>query len=161
MMDEVRFSSYTVRGEPNLYVDLDTFIKLFVNHRPVYGIGKNNIEEAFKAIIDDEDNQDQGADNIYHDNLIRLLSDEGSAGEQIMMRELQEIMGKLVSEYDVKLAIGNSITAERFAEEVLGFEEVDENEGDEDEEADGGAGQSFAATGAADQSKLGVIQEEP
>lgn len=70
-------------------------------------------------------------------------------------------MGKLVSEYDVKLAIGNSITAERFAEEVLGFEEVDENEGDEDEEADGGAGQSFAATGAADQSKLGVIQEEP
>jgi len=88
MMDEVRFSSYTVRGEPNLYVDLDTFIKLFVNHRPVYGIGKNNIEEAFKAIIDDEDNQDQGADNIYHDNLIRLLSDEGSAGEQIMMREL-------------------------------------------------------------------------
>jgi len=28
-------------------VDLNTFIRLFVNHRPVYGIGKNNIEEAF------------------------------------------------------------------------------------------------------------------
>jgi len=70
-------------------------------------------------------------------------------------------MGKLVSEYDVKLAIGNSITAERFAEDILGFEEVDENEGDEDEEADGGAGQSFAASGAVDQSRLAPIQEEP
>ena len=87
-MDEVRFSSYTTMGEPNLYVNLETFIKLFVNHRPVYGIGKNNIEEAFKAIIQDEDNHEVGADNIYHDNLIKLLSDEGGAGEQIMMREL-------------------------------------------------------------------------
>ena len=51
MMNEVRFSTYTTQGEPNLHVDLNTFIKLFVNHRPVYGIGKNNIDEAFRAII--------------------------------------------------------------------------------------------------------------
>lgn len=50
MMNEVRFSSYTTMGEPNLYVYLNTFIKLFVNHRPVYGIGKNNIDEAFLSI---------------------------------------------------------------------------------------------------------------
>jgi len=141
-------------------VELPNFIKLFVNHRPVYGIGKNNIEEAFGAIIQDEENHESGADTIYHDNLIKLLADEGGAGEQIMMRELEQLMGKLVSEYDVKLAIGNSITAERFAEDILGFEEVDENEGDEDEEADGGAAASFAQPGAVDQSKLGVIQEE-
>ena len=55
MMNEVRFSSYTVMGEPKLSVDLDTFIKLFVNHRPVYGIGKNNIEEAFRAILADQE----------------------------------------------------------------------------------------------------------
>jgi len=30
--------------------DLDTFIKLFVNHRPVYGIGKPHIEKAFESI---------------------------------------------------------------------------------------------------------------
>ena len=87
MMDEVRFSSYTTMGEPNLYVNLETFIKLFVNHRPVYGIGKNNIEEAFKAIIQDEESE-QGTDSIYHETLIKLLSDESIGGEQIMMREL-------------------------------------------------------------------------
>jgi len=30
--------------------DLDTFIKLIVNHRPVYGIGKPHIEKAFNAL---------------------------------------------------------------------------------------------------------------
>jgi hypothetical protein len=28
---------------------METFIRLFVNHRPVYGIGNNDIEDAFKA----------------------------------------------------------------------------------------------------------------
>ncbi len=51
MCNEVRFSSYTTMGEPKLDVDRKTFVKLFVNHRPVYGIGKNNIDEAFKALI--------------------------------------------------------------------------------------------------------------
>lgn len=70
-------------------MELPNFIKLFVNHRPVYGIGKNNIEEAFGSIIQDEENHENGADTIYHDNLIKLLADEGGAGEQIMMRELE------------------------------------------------------------------------
>ena len=47
MKDEVKFSNFV---DTTMYVnsvDLETFIRLFVNHRPVYGIGKNNIEEAF------------------------------------------------------------------------------------------------------------------
>ena len=35
---------------------MNTFIRLFVNHRPVYGIGKNNIDEAFKALYNDSGN---------------------------------------------------------------------------------------------------------
>jgi len=77
------------------------------------------------------------------------------------MRELETIFTKLVSEPDVKRALGGPVTSERFAEDILGFEEVDENEGDEDEDAENGNQANFAATGQADQSKLGVIQEEP
>ena len=70
-------------------------------------------------------------------------------------------MGKLVSEIRVDVALGPSVTSERFAEEILGFEEVDENEGEEEEEMEyGDAGQFSTAGGAATQSKLGVIQEE-
>lgn len=100
MMNEVRFSTYTDSGEPNLYVDLPTFIKLFVNHRPVYGIGKNNIDEAFSGIIADIDDS-IGADSIHREELIRLLSTDGADGEEIQVQELQEILGKLVSEQNI------------------------------------------------------------
>jgi len=51
MTDEVRYSSFTDEARPCQHVTLDKFISLFVNHRPVYGIGKNNIEDAFNAIL--------------------------------------------------------------------------------------------------------------
>ena len=37
------------KGDPITTVKMDDFIRLFVNHRPVYGIGNNDIEEAFLA----------------------------------------------------------------------------------------------------------------
>ena len=54
MIDEVRFSVLADKGQPTTHVKLDDFIKLFVNHRPVYGIGQNNIEEAFDALLEAE-----------------------------------------------------------------------------------------------------------
>jgi hypothetical protein len=54
MKDEVKFSNFAETGQHVNAVDLDTFIRLFVNHRPVYGIGKNNIEEAFQALLKDD-----------------------------------------------------------------------------------------------------------
>ena len=54
MKDEVKFSDFAETGQYQNSVDLNTFIRLFVNHRPVYGIGKNNIEEAFNALIKEE-----------------------------------------------------------------------------------------------------------
>jgi hypothetical protein len=51
---------------------MNTFIRLFVNHRPVYGIGKNNIEDAFKALTGDSGNI-----ALTRDELITLLKQEG------------------------------------------------------------------------------------
>lgn len=56
MTDEVKFSEYSEDGIQTDTVDLNTFIRLFVNHRPVYGIGKNNIEEAFKSLCNESGN---------------------------------------------------------------------------------------------------------
>lgn len=50
MTDEVKFSVYADQGDPITTVKMDDFIRLFVNHRPVYGIGNNDIEEAFLAL---------------------------------------------------------------------------------------------------------------
>ena len=51
MKDEVRFSDFTETGQYVNSFDLDTFVRLFVNHRPVYGIGKPHIEKAFAALL--------------------------------------------------------------------------------------------------------------
>ena len=56
MKDEVKFSEYSEDGIQTTSVNMDTFIRLFVNHRPVYGIGKNNIEEAFKSLCNESPN---------------------------------------------------------------------------------------------------------
>ena len=47
------------------HVSLDRFITLFVNHRPVYGIGKNNIEEAFSTLIEMEGNGNSIGKNAF------------------------------------------------------------------------------------------------
>lgn len=102
-----------------------------------------------------EGEEAESREAIHHEELINMLSAEGD-GEEIMIRELGEIMRQLVSESDVKLALGTEISAERFAEDILGFEEVDENEGEEEDEI--GAGEmNMSAAGMANQSNLGVI----
>ena len=52
MIAEVEYSNFTETGQKVTSFDLDTFVKLFVNHRPVYGIGKPHIEQAFSTILD-------------------------------------------------------------------------------------------------------------
>jgi len=60
MKNEVRYSNFSetdnnVNNNAQSFklnaVDLNTFIRLFVNHRPVYGIGQKNIQEAFQDIL--------------------------------------------------------------------------------------------------------------
>lgn len=84
MKSEVRFRTYPELGEPNNRVTLDEFIKLFVNHRPVYGIGKNNIEDAFKTIIE-QVGDSNFSEGIYGKDFIDLLT---SQGEEISHEEL-------------------------------------------------------------------------
>jgi hypothetical protein len=56
------------------HVSLDRFITLFVNHRPVYGIGKNNIEEAFSTLIDSQGNTNN---SIGRNEFTSLLYNDG------------------------------------------------------------------------------------
>lgn len=44
MKDEVKFMNFSEEGSTQDTVKMKDFIRLFVNHRPVYGIGKNDIE---------------------------------------------------------------------------------------------------------------------
>jgi len=104
MSNEVRFSELAEKGLTTNSVDLETFVKLFVNHRPVYGIGKNNIEEAFKSLNEDTKSQDddsnEGQITISRDDLfLKLLQDHG---ETIQVQELEKLLGLLIGETEIK-----------------------------------------------------------
>jgi cilia- and flagella-associated protein 251 len=124
MEDEVRQCAMSNEGRTTTHVNLDTFVKLFVNHRPVYGIGKNNIEEAFKVLADGKWGE---GDSLARDELISMLQSEGEDGGMKMI-EIEKALTFLVGEQLVTKAIPEKVTSTEFAETILGFEEVDEAE---------------------------------
>jgi cilia- and flagella-associated protein 251 len=150
MKDEVNFSVFSDEGDPTNHVNMETFIKLFVNHRPVYGIGKNNIEDAFKALA-----SDPGSIQLTRDELINLLKQEGEIFGQ---EELQEDFGYLVGKQLFKEALPKDfITAEEFASDLLGFEEFEEG----DEEMDQADGANANMDGAKTTGMMGINEVIP
>ena len=166
MICELRYSVLAEKCEPTTHVNLDTFIQLFVNHRPVYGIGKNNIEDAFNALLQSKTDGDYNSGKLSRRELIAALENEG---EDIKMAELGDLLQLLVGERNVQSALPDQITADDFAENILGFEEVDENEIDEEGEEYDEAGNTVAmggsyASGAQNSLYMAgndVIPEEP
>jgi len=161
MIAELRYSVLADKCEPNTHVPLDTFIQLFVNHRPVYGIGKNNIEEAFNALLMTKANGDYNSGKLSRDELLSALQFEG---EDMKINEMEKLLQLLVGEQKIQSALPDEITADDFAENILGFEEVDENELDEEAELEeAGMGGSYASGAQNSYLMAGndVIPEEP
>lgn len=72
MQNEIRFSKYVDNYKETLSeLDLDMFLKLFVNNRPVYGISKNHITNALSIL---GNVKSDGTPFISRDELMRILS---------------------------------------------------------------------------------------
>lgn len=51
MQNEIRYSKYIEHYKETVSeLDLQMFLRLFVNHRPVYGISKNHISTALSIL---------------------------------------------------------------------------------------------------------------
>lgn len=99
-------------------IPFDTFLRLFVNHRPVNSIGQNEITQAFEylgkalGVTDSE---------IPREALIvRLLTKGDKFKEKELATCFQALLGQGVSE-----KIPATFNPENFSFNVLGFEESD------------------------------------
>ncbi|KAG6619353.1 WD repeat-containing protein 66 [Phytophthora cinnamomi] len=136
MVSEVRYSRFTETSRPVESIGLHDFIKLYVNHRPVFGVGKAQIERAFKILASvskapgDED--DNGPATLRWDQLeARLLH----SGEPMSEEELRSCLAALLATgSDGGLAMDPHYTALTFADKVLGFDDYDNPEGEGDNE---------------------------
>ncbi|KAL9834284.1 cilia- and flagella-associated protein 251 isoform 1-T1 [Geothlypis trichas] len=133
MINEVKFSKYADTGEEVTKINLDDFIKLYINHRPALGLSMKTIQRAFQVL---------GYDNKKGDKVIDrgdFLSLLQCRGEQMTEDELAECLITLLgkrprkegSELDIHPPTGAAalteedipaeITAEIFVADILGL----------------------------------------
>ncbi|NXV65082.1 CF251 protein, partial [Molothrus ater] len=133
MINEVKFSKYADTGEEVTKINLDDFIKLYINHRPALGLSMKTIQRAFQVL---------GYDNKKGDKVIDrgdFLSLLQCRGEQMTEDELAECLITLLgkrprkegSELDTHPPTGAAalteedipaeITADIFVADILGL----------------------------------------
>ena len=64
---------------------------------------------------------------LYIEKLVKMLEQEG---ESLGIMELSDCLNHLVGDAKVSTALPEIINADDFAENILGFEEVEEMEGE-------------------------------
>ena len=120
---QMTYEVYTQYGRPggnvdDIHINFEAFMRLYVNHRPVFGINKSNIEAAFRAL-----GADPATGLIDRDTLFRLLQERGEA---LRAEEVDGCLKSLLGD-DVSLEmLEDRISAKAFAENLLGFEDYDD-----------------------------------
>ncbi|NXF33376.1 CF251 protein, partial [Nyctibius bracteatus] len=133
MLNEVKFSKYVDTGEEVTKINLGDFIKLYINHRPAFGLSMKSIQRAFQILGYDNENGDKFIDR---GDLLLLLQHRG---ENMTEDELAQCLTTLIrkrpgrggSEPDTddpsgaaaltEEEIPEEITAEIFAADILGL----------------------------------------
>lgn len=124
MKNEVKYSQFTKTGRSVSSLDLETLLRVFVNHRPVFGIDRKDVQAALNILSD-------GRGVISREELIDILCRDGEAMQE---RELRSCLSSLLVPGDESMEsyLPEEITADFFVEKILGFEEVAEGEIDGD-----------------------------
>ncbi|KFO75804.1 WD repeat-containing protein 66, partial [Cuculus canorus] len=138
MINEVKFSKYADTGEQVTQINFGDFLKLYINHRPAFGLSIKKIQQAFQVLGYDNENGDKVIDR---GDLLLLLQCRGCyvAGEHMTEDELARCLTTLMGKhpggegsepdtYDPSGAaalseeeIPEEITAEIFAADILGL----------------------------------------
>ncbi|XP_053224777.1 cilia- and flagella-associated protein 251 [Podarcis raffonei] len=131
MLNEVKFSEYLETGMQVTDINLGDFIKLYVNHRPAFGLSLKEIENAFQVLGYENENSEVA---ISRDELLLLLQQRG---EHFTEEELAECLTTLlganpeggrseVGTYDatgadafIEEEIPEEITATHFITDIL------------------------------------------
>lgn len=93
ILNEVKFSQYIETGQHSTSIDLEGFIRLYVNHRPAYGLHPFHLEEAMKVLGESTGSVERG-------ELLDMLE---NGGEQMTEAELADCLATVLGQYNMLL----------------------------------------------------------
>ncbi|CAJ1068172.1 cilia- and flagella-associated protein 251 isoform X1 [Xyrichtys novacula] len=140
--NDVKFSKYAETGKYVTDIDLEEFIKLFVNHRPAFGITSTELAQAFQVLGGCDGT---GQTTLQRHELLKVLQ---TRGEHMTEEEVAECFTTLLKlnkergeeeekeeeeeggdpEYSWQCAIPDEISLETFTDDILGFPSSTENQ---------------------------------
>lgn len=135
MLNEVKFSEYVETGQYVSEINLGDFIKLYVNHRPAFGLSPDEIEHAFRIL--GRPSSSKGEPCIDKAQLFTILQ---RRGEHMTEHELSQCLGTLLgvtseggsTEFDLDPdndvlskylddLLPDQVSATMFSDEILGL----------------------------------------
>jgi len=113
MVAEARLVAQAAGREGANTFTFDEFVTMYVNHRPIFGVSKEQITEAFAALS-------SGSGELSRDALLNLLN---SHEEALGGDDLAKCLQMLVGTEDPLKAMPSQVDAKTFAEQILGFQD--------------------------------------
>jgi len=125
MCYEIQYHEFDQTGQVAKDIGLHDFVKLYVNHRPVYGISKDDITDAFDILAKDSDTggADEEESYLTWAELKHRLQTEGEA---ISDGEMDAILKALVGDSTNLTSKFAEMTSTDFADTLLGFDGYDD-----------------------------------
>lgn len=117
MTNEVKYSKFAESGKNVDRIGFEDLVKLYVNHRPVFAVGPEQIRQAFEAMKRHE------AGPLTRENLLTLLT---SHGEKMTFEELERCFEALVGDPSIHRVLEDEVDALDFAHNILGLAEAEE-----------------------------------
>lgn len=124
MQNEIRYKDYSETGEFVNELNLDMFMKLYVNQRPFYSIHSSNIMSALRVLSKKGDNSStQIEDTISREDLLYYLQ---NFGEKMSEAEIKDCLHIFEGKGEIQDLLPEKIDFTHFIGETLGFEELNE-----------------------------------
>jgi WD40 repeat protein/Ca2+-binding EF-hand superfamily protein len=117
MQNEVMHSKANSGPPTEAQLGLDTFVKLFINHRPVYGLTSNLIREKMAVL----------AKNGKYSKK-DFIEDMTTQGDKFSDQQLQYFLNVLLSPGDINTILPDNLDANFMIERLLGMEDENEEE---------------------------------
>ncbi|CAF4792135.1 unnamed protein product, partial [Rotaria sp. Silwood2] len=118
MLNEVKFSTYVDTKTYVENIDLNDFIKLYINHRPAFGLNPADLNHAFNVLCNQYDPED-GQPQMNRENLLYLLQQYGEHMSDYEMADCLANLLHLNNESTEMFDTMNAEDASQFIENQL------------------------------------------